>query len=165
MVSNVKIILCAVDLTQNAEMIMARAFEEARAHGANLHVVHINESFDIHMTMPIVSFMGEKRFSELIEEKKSETRTLIRDKLDKMVADKSSGVSESDLKYLKDVHVYEGDPVIELLNMAKKLNADLAVMGTHGKGIVEHTFLGSVAQKVTKRIKIPVLLVPAVPQP
>jgi nucleotide-binding universal stress UspA family protein len=35
-------------------------------------------------------------------------------------------------------------------------------MGTHGKGFIEQTFLGSVAYKVVRRVTIPVLLVPLV---
>jgi len=41
-----------------------------------------------------------------------------------------------------------------------ELGADLVVMGTHGKGFLEHAFLGSVAEKVLHRIKIPVLTIP-----
>jgi hypothetical protein len=33
-------------------------------------------------------------------------------------------------------------------------------MGTHSKGFLTHAFLGSVAQKVLDRVKIPVLIIP-----
>jgi len=33
-------------------------------------------------------------------------------------------------------------------------------MGTHSKGAIANTFLGSVAQKVLQRIKIPVYVIP-----
>jgi nucleotide-binding universal stress UspA family protein len=61
---------------------------------------------------------------------------------------------------IKDIHVYEGEVVIEILDMVKKLEADILVMGTHGKGITEHAFVGSVARKVLRRIDVPVLFVP-----
>jgi nucleotide-binding universal stress UspA family protein len=63
---------------------------------------------------------------------------------------------------IADIHVLQGDPVIEILDTTKSLNADMLVMGTHAKGITEHTFMGDVAHKVLKRTRVPVLLVPAV---
>jgi nucleotide-binding universal stress UspA family protein len=56
--------------------------------------------------------------------------------------------------------VVEGDPAAEILRKAEELGVDLVVMGTHGKGLLEHAFLGSVAEKVLHRIKIPVLTIP-----
>jgi len=43
---------------------------------------------------------------------------------------------------------------------ADQINADAIVMGTHGKGALEYTFLGSVAKRVVRKSRIPVLLVP-----
>jgi len=40
------------------------------------------------------------------------------------------------------------------------VKADMVVMGTHGKGWLVHAFLGSEAEKVLHRIKIPVLIIP-----
>jgi nucleotide-binding universal stress UspA family protein len=56
--------------------------------------------------------------------------------------------------------IVEGDPAAEILRKADELGADLVVMGTHGKGVLEHAFLGSVAEKVLQRIKIPILTIP-----
>jgi nucleotide-binding universal stress UspA family protein len=56
--------------------------------------------------------------------------------------------------------VVEGDPAAEILRKADELGVDLVVMGTHGKGLLEHAFLGSVAEKILHRIKIPVLTIP-----
>ena len=40
-----------------------------------------------------------------------------------------------------------------------KVNADLIVMGTHGRTGVEHVIVGSTAERVVRRSKIPVLTV------
>lgn len=162
--SKIRIILCAIDLNDNSGQVMERAISEANAHDAAVHVLHINESFSVHVAMPIVSFMGEKRFAELIKEKKSETEQEISGRLESMVADVKVDIDAGDLKRVKKIHVYEGDPVIEILNMVSAIKADMLVLGTHGKGIVVHTFLGSVAQRIVKRVTVPVLLIPAVPR-
>jgi nucleotide-binding universal stress UspA family protein len=33
-------------------------------------------------------------------------------------------------------------------------------MGTHGKGVLEHAFLGSVAEKVLRKARKPVFIIP-----
>jgi nucleotide-binding universal stress UspA family protein len=56
--------------------------------------------------------------------------------------------------------VYEGDAVDEILKTAEKLDSDIIILGAHGKGILTYTFLGSVPQKVLRRSRRPVLVVP-----
>jgi nucleotide-binding universal stress UspA family protein len=40
---------------------------------------------------------------------------------------------------------------------------DLVVMGTHGRGMVEHLLLGSVAERIVRRSPVPVLTVHGLP--
>ena len=58
------------------------------------------------------------------------------------------------------IEVIDGDPAGEILQKVDETGADMAVMGTHGKGLLAHAFLGSVAEKVLHRIKIPVFIIP-----
>jgi len=44
--------------------------------------------------------------------------------------------------------------------MTDELKADMIVMGTHTKRFSQYTFMGSVASKVLKRGRVPMLLVP-----
>ena len=52
-----------------------------------------------------------------------------------------------------------GQPVEEILKMAKKENSHLIVMGTHGHGMFGRALMGSIAQRVVTDSDIPVLLV------
>jgi nucleotide-binding universal stress UspA family protein len=52
-----------------------------------------------------------------------------------------------------------GRPGEEVVKIAKKENAQMIVMGTHGHGIIGRAVLGSVAQNVLEHAEIPVLLV------
>ncbi len=48
----------------------------------------------------------------------------------------------------------------EILNTADEKECDLIVLGTHGKGFLAHTSLGSVASAVLHRTRKPVLIIP-----
>ncbi len=52
-----------------------------------------------------------------------------------------------------------GIPVEEILSFADEQNADLIILGTHGRGPIGHLFIGSVAERVVRRAKCPVLTV------
>jgi len=52
-----------------------------------------------------------------------------------------------------------GDPVREIVSYAAETNADLVVLGTHGRGPVAHMLMGSVAERVVRTAPCPVLTV------
>jgi nucleotide-binding universal stress UspA family protein len=53
--------------------------------------------------------------------------------------------------------VVSGDPAERVLNAAHELDADLIVMGTHGRKGLSHLVLGSVAERVVRESPVPVL--------
>ncbi len=53
----------------------------------------------------------------------------------------------------------EGDPAFEIVRYGRDVNADLIVMGTHGRTGVERLVLGSVAEKVLRDATCSVLVV------
>jgi len=52
-----------------------------------------------------------------------------------------------------------GTPVDQVLALVKDEQIDLVVLGTHGRGLVGHLLLGSVAERVVRRSPVPVLTV------
>jgi len=55
--------------------------------------------------------------------------------------------------------ILEGQPAKEILKLAEEHSFDLIVMGTLGKSGIEKILLGSVADKVIRGSRIPVLTV------
>jgi nucleotide-binding universal stress UspA family protein len=53
----------------------------------------------------------------------------------------------------------EGNPAMEILHMAEMIDADLIVMGTHGRRGLKRFLMGSVAEHVLERARCPVLTV------
>ena len=52
-----------------------------------------------------------------------------------------------------------GHPVTAITAMAKRMNADLIVMGTHGRTGFKRALIGSVAERVVRHAHCPVLVV------
>lgn len=56
-------------------------------------------------------------------------------------------------------HWVHGHPAAEIMEFARKHYSDLIVMGTHGRGMLSHMLIGSVAERVVRRAPCPVLTV------
>lgn len=56
----------------------------------------------------------------------------------------------------------EGDPEKDILKTAASWEADLLVLGTHGRTGLLHLLTGSVAEHIMRHAKIPVMIVPVV---
>ena len=52
-----------------------------------------------------------------------------------------------------------GRPFLEIIRYAKEHQIDLIVLGTHGRGVLSHVLIGSVAEKVVRKAPCPVLTV------
>lgn len=53
----------------------------------------------------------------------------------------------------------EGNPEEDIIETAKNWNADLLVIGTHGRTGLKHLLMGSVAERVLRHSAIPVMIV------
>lgn len=58
-----------------------------------------------------------------------------------------------------ETRLLQGAAADEICDFAKRQGADLIVVGTHGRGLVERVILGSVAEKVVRNATIPVLTI------
>ena len=70
-------------------------------------------------------------------------------------------------KVFKDYKVWtfveEGKPFETILKVAEEWDADLIVLGTHGRTGISHLLMGSVAEKVIRHSVIPSFIVPTKP--
>ena len=55
----------------------------------------------------------------------------------------------------------QGPTAETILDHAKRLDADMVLLGTHGHGALHHLMAGSVCQAVIRKATCPVLLVPS----
>ena len=159
MLPSIKKILYATDLSKNSTFAFRYAITLAEALDAKITVLYVLPVVDSAMEVPIITQMGEEQYYKLREERSREVIEGIKTKLREFSQKELKGLpGENEL--VSSILVHEGDAVDEILKTAEKLNSDIIILGAHGKGILSHTFLGSVSEKVLRQSRWPVLVVP-----
>jgi len=159
MLPAIKNILYATDLSKNSAFAFRHAMSLADALDAKITIVYILPMIDSAMEVPIITQMGEDQYYKLMEERSRETIEKIKERLREFTSREVKDAKKHE-KRVSSILVHEGDTVDEILKTANRLKSDLVIMGAHGKGILSHTFLGTVSDKVLRRSRIPVLVVP-----
>jgi nucleotide-binding universal stress UspA family protein len=81
--------------------------------------------------------------------------------MDNLITDNQKALDElaKPREYVSQTLVRAGDARDVILQTADELNADLIVMGTHGRRGISRALLGSVAEMIVRTSPIPVLTV------
>ena len=67
-------------------------------------------------------------------------------------------------KFRAELTAEWGNPYVKILEIAKDQAIDLIVMGTHGRGAIQHALMGSVAERVVRQATCPVLTIRPAPE-
>ena len=162
MIPKIQKILYATDLSPNSTYALRYAVNSAIKHGADIIILHVFEKVDPASNAVLDLFFYEKRHQELVDRRIAETKAIIKNRLD-TIRDNELKELKKDPQY-KDtnisIEIREGFPAEEILRSSKELNCDIIIMGTHSKGIIANTFLGSTAKRVLRRTRKPVFIIP-----
>lgn len=156
MIPKIKKILYATDLSENSAYAFRYAVSSAQQHGAKIHILHVLEEIKTNL---LWAYFEMEKLQAIREKGKDEIKDRIQKRLE-IFCQRELMDSPACRDLVASTEVVEGDPAAEILRKADELEADLVVMGAHGKGLLAHAFLGSVAEKILHRIKIPVLTIP-----
>lgn len=140
----IKKIVCAVDLTESTPDVAEYAVMVAKAMNAELVVVHVAPSLTQYSAFEVQPKALESFIGEISEEASESMQKIMGEYFDGVPAESK---------------VLIGYPAKEILKVAEQENADLIVMGTHGRRGVDLIVFGSVADKVVKSANIPVLTI------
>jgi nucleotide-binding universal stress UspA family protein len=154
MVSQVKKILYATDLSRNSSYAFLYATDLARRYDAKIVILHAVELVPAYINVysGMMVDIKQKEQGEIIEEIKSHLQEFCRK------AEAQMGPPCVEL--VSKILVPRGHPPEEILNAADEEGCDVIVLGTHGKGFLAHAFLGSVSSAVLHRTRKPVLIIP-----
>ncbi len=141
-----KNILAPLDLKTDTSKVLGHAVEIARARQAKLWLLHV--------AAPNPDFVGYEAGPQYIRDARA---GILRDEhgqLEQMVSQlKGEGLDCQPILVM-------GATVETILTEAERINADLVVMGTHGRRGLAKAFMGSTCDEVLRANKFPVLVVP-----
>jgi universal stress protein A len=142
----IKTILCPTDFSESSQAALSVALDLATRLGSRIDLVHI-----LHVPIYVGwedSPAGLAATAQLLEE----SRARVQQQLEATAKEYAArGVPTS-------VHQYEGTPHQKIAELSK--DADLVVLGTHGRTGLPHLLLGSVAERVVRTAHCPVMTVP-----
>lgn len=145
--SEIRRILCPVDFSENSRRALRHAVAIARYNKATVTVLHVFSP------APVAAFgPGPVAFEPIV------LTDIDRDQLLSDV--KAFADSEGAPGVSVEALVRDGSAVDEIVDQAATMNADLIVIGTHGRSGVERLILGSVAEKVLRKAACAVMTVP-----
>lgn len=165
----IKKILFATDLSENARLALAYAVSLANLRGVGITIVHaLEESPGVDAA--IRYYVGTEPWAQIKKERENKARQAIigkqhyeggaiKEALHSLYQDALTKLEEQSFR-LDDVLVKRGNPVDVIIETAEKMHCDIIVMGTQGHGGLARMMMGSTAQKVIKQSKVPVLVVP-----
>ena len=138
-------VLCPTDFSDVSARAETYAAALARHYDASLHLLHVDPP------MPVMAPYGEIPVdARMFEEQRQVADAELVKAGDRA---RAGGLTV-------ETTVKGGQPAREILALADRAQADMLVIGTHGRGGVEHLLLGSVAEKIMRKASCPVLVVP-----
>ena len=156
MIPQVKKILYATDLSKNSAYAFYYAIDLAHRRDAKIVILHVIESL-----RPMGRRFHRTKQEELqFETEKSADLELIKKRLEDICQKVDKQIGTSCVQLVSNILVREGLPLEEILKAGEEEQCDLFILGTHGKGFLKQTFLGSVSRMVLDRSRKPVLIIP-----
>jgi universal stress protein A len=141
-----KQILVPTDFSTYSDKALEEAIDIAEQHGSTIHLLHVNSivrqcAIDYCMTSEIID--------DLEKQSTDNAQKLIGEEINKFPESKKVTIIPE---------VKKGTPYEEILKDQMEKNIDLIVIASHGTTGLLHHFIGSVAERVAKGARCPVLL-------
>ncbi len=144
-----KNIVCPTDFSENAEQAMRYAHALAEKSGGVVQSVHAVDVGFAHTGLAEGVYVTIAELHTSLESLKEHAR----EKLEKYV----------ELEHFRGVeitpHLRVGPAAEEVVGVADEVNADLFVIGTHGRSGLDRLVFGSTCDKIVRIAKVPVLSV------
>ncbi len=151
-----KKVLIALDIESSAQKVAESGYAMARSMNAEVVLLHVvGGELAYYSTLGYSPIMGYTGFAI------PETPNLIA--IDN-IKESSKNFLDKSKQHLGDptiqTLVEEGDTADVILQTAKKLHADVIVVGTHSRRGLEKILMGSVAEKIFHHTSIPLFVIP-----
>jgi nucleotide-binding universal stress UspA family protein len=158
MIPNIKKILYATDLSENARYAFGYAASIANRYGAGLTILHVMEDLSPDARSRVTNILGEERWEELKKKNEQKVLDTIKKRLEKFCEDATEEFPECPF-IREDIITTMGNPAEEILFQLENEDFDMVVMGSHGYGMLADVMMGGTTRRVLRQCNIPVLVV------
>jgi len=144
-------VLCATDLVDSSHEAEGWAARLAGCFGAHLSLVYVSQEGS-ELPAPYV-------FPPHVVDQVHQLRSRQLERVRRSLADQAARQSPGP-QAVESHLIFAGDPAHAIVKLAAEDQADLVVVGTHGRRGIARAFLGSVAEGVLRHAGTSVLTVP-----
>ena len=159
MIPQIKKILYTTDLSDNSAYVFRYAINSAKKHDAKIIILHVLEKMPGTAEALALSYISAEQFKKNKEESKIYTSSRIKKRLE-IFCQKEIKDDPECTGRIESIEVYEGFPADMILRTADERQCDAIIMGTHARGAIATTFLGSTTKRVLRRTRKPVFIIP-----
>jgi len=159
MIPKINKLLYATDLSPNSAYAFRYAINSIIKHDAKIVILHVFEQMTGTARALIDHYFDEEQQNKMHKERREYTIDRIRNRINIFCERELKDNPECEDR-VASIEICEGYPASEILRKADELECDAIVMGTHGKGVLRHAFLGSTAKRVLRRVRKPVFIIP-----
>jgi len=142
-----KTIIVAIDFSTKTPHLLQEATNLARCFTAQVYLIHV--------AAPEPDFIGYDVGPD--DERQFRAHKLHQEKKD--LEHYAEGLKREGIK--TTALLLQGETAKLLVKESEKLNADVLIMGSHGKGIARSAIMGSTCNDVIKHCQCPILIVPS----
>ncbi len=157
-IPEIKKILYATDLSENARYAFGYAVSLASRYDAKITILHVLEELSPAALLLVGDIVGEKRLNTLRKEKQDTVIGSIKTRLEEFCSAFSEKAPECPFTVEKTV-VETGHPVDQIIEYADSTDCDVIVMGSRGLSMLADVMLGSTSRRVLRRCSKPVMVV------
>jgi len=150
-----KKVLIALDYEPPAQKVAETGYALAKVMNAEIVLLHVLSDAGYYSSLnyfPVMGYEGFNNFSTVPAENISELRKTAQEFLDKSKQHLNDNAITTIIK--------EGDFAEGIIATATEINADVIVMGSHGRRGLDKMLMGSVAERVLHKSVIPLFIIP-----
>ena len=140
---NLKRILVPTDFSDSANHALRYGISFAREYKAELILLHVVETLSVGYAGDLFPVPMAEVLEEIAGYAETELAKLV-------VLARERGVEASKV-------VIQGKPPTEIIQYARANAIDMIVLGTHGRGVLDHALFGSTTERVVRKAPCPVL--------
>ena len=157
-IPEIKKILYATDLSENARHAFGYAMSLGNRYGAGITILHVLEDLSPFADSLVINILGQQKWDELRNANEQKAIDTIKKRLTSFCEEVSRDLPECPF-ITDEILVKVGNPVEEIMDLVERGDYDLIVVGAHGHGIMGGALMGSISRRVVRRSKKPVLVI------